>query len=54
MSGWCDSPLWTADRQWVREAHGEHVLLHGVDYHCGLVEADLDVIRTWLGQRTAE
>jgi hypothetical protein len=49
---WVDDEITATDRQWVREAHGDHALLHRVDYHCGLVEADLDVIRTWLGQRT--
>ena len=48
---WVDDEITATDREWVREVHGEHALLHRVDCIVGLVDADLDVIRAWLAQR---
>ena len=50
---WVDDEITVTDRQWVREIHGEDALLHRVDCISGLVEADLEVIRTWLAGRAS-
>ena len=47
---WVDDEITLTDRQWVREVHGEHALLHRVDCIRGLVGSDLDTIRAWLAQ----
>lgn len=45
---WLDDELTDADRQWVAAHHGERALLHRVDPHTGLTEADFALIHRWL------
>lgn len=47
---WLDDEIRDADRAWVAARHPGRALLHRVDPGHGLGAADLDVVRSWLGQ----
>ncbi|MFF4447625.1 hypothetical protein [Streptomyces sp. NPDC001502] len=46
---WVDDEITGADRAWVAARHPGRALLHRVDPGRGLTEADLGVLRAWLG-----
>ena len=45
---WLDDEITDVDRRWVSSHHSGRVLLHRVDPHFGLTEADLDAVEDWL------
>lgn len=45
---WIDDELRDPDREWVTRHHGAPALLHGIDPHVGLTEADFSTIARWL------
>jgi hypothetical protein len=45
---WVDDELTGHDRDYVALAHGAPALLHRIDPHHGLTEADVDMIGAWL------
>jgi hypothetical protein len=47
---WLDDEITGADRQWVAAHHSGKALLHRVDPHAGLTEADFSVMHQWLAQ----
>ncbi|WP_149552210.1 HAD domain-containing protein [Streptomyces marokkonensis] len=50
---WLDDEIGAPDRNWVEAAHPAPALLHRVDPAKGLTEADFEVVREWLGLRSA-
>ncbi|MFF3330237.1 HAD domain-containing protein [Streptomyces sp. NPDC002888] len=46
---WLDDEITGADRTWVSAHHPAPALLHRVDPRDGLTDADLAVVREWLG-----
>ena len=49
---WLDDEVGDADRRWVAAHHPGPALLHRVDPHTGLTEADLAAVRRWLATRS--
>ena len=47
---WVDDEITDADRAWVMENHRGHALLHRVQAHIGLTDADYRAIQRWLSQ----
>nr|WP_091559379.1 HAD domain-containing protein [Micromonospora pattaloongensis] len=47
---WLDDETTDVDRHWVATHHPERALLHRVDPHLGLTEADFSTVRRWLEQ----
>ncbi|MFD9471770.1 HAD domain-containing protein [Streptomyces goshikiensis] len=47
---WLDDELTEADRAWVSATHPAPALLHRVDAHHGLTEADFAAVEEWLGE----
>jgi hypothetical protein len=47
---WLDDEITDADRRWVTTHHSRPALLHRVDSHRGLTDADIAVVRRWLEQ----
>ncbi|MGY1498938.1 HAD domain-containing protein [Streptomyces sp. QTS52] len=45
---WLDDEVTDADRRWVAEHHPGRALLHRVDPHHGLRDADFAVVEEWL------
>jgi hypothetical protein len=45
---WLDDEITDADRRWVAAHHPGRALLHRVDPHTGLADADLVLIHRWL------
>ncbi|WP_329273555.1 HAD domain-containing protein [Streptomyces sp. NBC_01451] len=45
---WLDDEVTDADRRWVAEHHPGRALLHRVDPHHGLRDADFAVVEDWL------
>ncbi|MEV7229085.1 HAD domain-containing protein [Polymorphospora sp. NPDC051019] len=46
---WLDDETTDADREWVVAHHPGRALLHRVDPHVGLTDADFATVRQWLG-----
>lgn len=49
---WVDDEITAADHAWVAARCGERALLHHVSPQDGLTDADFDVLRSWLGERS--
>ncbi|GAA3863947.1 HAD domain-containing protein [Streptomyces lacrimifluminis] len=45
---WVDDEVTDADRRWVAEHHPGRALLHRVDPHHGLLDADFAAVEAWL------
>ena len=45
---WLDDEVSDADRRWVAQHHHGRALLHRVDPHHGLRDADFAAVETWL------
>lgn len=45
---WLDDEVTDVDRRWVAEHHPGRALLHRVDPHHGLRDADFEVVEEWL------
>jgi hypothetical protein len=50
---WVDDELSGRDRSFVAEHHPQPALLHHVDPHLGLTDADIDLIADWLRAHTS-
>jgi hypothetical protein len=48
---WLDDETTIADRRWVAAHHSQPALLHRVDPHLGLTDADFSTVGHWLRQR---
>lgn len=44
---WVDDEITATDRAWVSAHHGKRALLHHVDPHRGLTEADFNLLKRW-------
>jgi hypothetical protein len=44
---WLDDEITDADRRWVAQHHPGRALLHRVDPHVGLSDADFSAVRQW-------
>jgi hypothetical protein len=51
---WLDDEITDTDRRWVAAHHPSPALLHRVDPHQGLTDADFTAARQWLTQHTQE
>ncbi|MFD3702278.1 HAD domain-containing protein [Nocardia sp. NPDC058658] len=50
---WVDDEITSHDRTWVRAHHRAPTLLHRVDPHHGLTDADFALLADWLGKLEA-
>ena len=48
---WLDDEITDADQQWVKAHYSGHALLHRVDPHAGLTDADFSLLRHWRAAR---
>lgn len=47
---WLDDEITPTDRTWTRTHHPAPTLLHRIDPHTGLTEADYTAVRDWLAR----